>query len=66
LTSFTFQSFSQAVNNFVGAWEGTLKAGVDLRIVFHVKDDGKGNLISTADSPDQSAFGFACDSYYGN
>jgi len=62
LISFTCQSFSQAVNNFVGAWEGTLKAGVDLRIVFHVKDDGKGNLISTADSPDQSAFGFACDS----
>lgn len=62
LTSFAYQSFSQVINNFAGTWEGTLKVGVDLRIVFHIKEDGKGNLISTADSPDQSAFGMACDS----
>ena len=62
LTSFAYQSFSQVTNNFAGTWEGTLKVGIDLLIVFHIKEDSNGNLISTADCPDQSAFGMACDS----
>jgi alpha/beta superfamily hydrolase len=43
---------------------GTLHVSVDLRIVFHISADGKGGLISSADSPDQSAYGLKCDSTY--
>ncbi|MDZ4793308.1 MAG: alpha/beta fold hydrolase [Bacteroidota bacterium] len=54
---------TQPITNYTGTWEGTLQAGaINLRIVFHIKPDGKGGLISTADSPDQSAYGFKCDS----
>lgn len=54
-------SFAQTVTNFTGTWEGTLNVGIELRIIFHIKEDGKGGLISSADSPDQSAYGLKCD-----
>jgi len=54
-------SFAQTVPNFTGTWEGTLNVGIELRIIFHIKEDGKGGFISTADSPDQSAYGLKCD-----
>jgi pimeloyl-ACP methyl ester carboxylesterase len=53
---------AQPVNKFTGIWEGKLNLGVELRIVFHIKEDGKGGLLSTADSPDQAAYGLKCDS----
>ncbi|MDP9040746.1 MAG: prolyl oligopeptidase family serine peptidase [Bacteroidota bacterium] len=53
-------SFCQ-VGKFTGIWEGKLKFGVELRIVFHIKENDKGSLISSADSPDQAAFGLKCD-----
>lgn len=52
---------AQENKRFIGTWEGTLNVGVDLRIVFHVRETGTGALESTADSPDQSAFGIPCD-----
>jgi len=45
----------------VGTWEGKLNVGIELRIVFHIKQQADGSLKSTADSPDQSAFGLKCD-----
>src|SRR5690606_13277259 len=58
---------AQSSRDFKGTWEGVLNiSGTNLRIVFHVKDNGQGGLVSTADSPDQSAFGIPCDSTSAN
>ncbi len=58
---------AQSSRDFKGTWEGVLNiSGTNLRIVFHVKDNGQGRLVSTADSPDQSAFGIPCDSTSAN
>lgn len=54
-------SFAQSPDKFIGTWEGTLNVGIELRIVFHIKEDGKGGFISTADSPDQAAYELKCD-----
>jgi alpha/beta superfamily hydrolase len=53
---------AQYHNKFIGTWEGKLNLGVELRIVFHILDDGHGGLVSTADSPDQNAYGLVCNS----
>ncbi|HUM65935.1 MAG TPA: CocE/NonD family hydrolase [Chitinophagaceae bacterium] len=54
---------TQASQVFKGDWEGVINiSGTSLRIVFHITDNGQGGLVSTADSPDQSAFGIPCDS----
>ena len=60
LICYCFPAAAQT-NKFVGTWEGMLNIGVELRIVFHIAEDGKDRLVSTADSPDQSAFGLKCD-----
>jgi pimeloyl-ACP methyl ester carboxylesterase len=52
---------SQPASKFAGTWQGILNVGTELRIVFHIKEDGKGGFTSTADSPDQSAYGMPCD-----
>jgi pimeloyl-ACP methyl ester carboxylesterase len=57
----TTESFSQDNKKFVGAWEGKLNVGVELRIVIHIKAGEGGDLSSTLDSPDQSAYGIAAD-----
>jgi len=61
---FAFIAFAAAQNHdkFMGTWEGKLNVGVELRIVFHILDDGRGGLASTADSPDQNAYGLVCNS----
>lgn len=46
---------------FSGNWKGTLNVGVELPIIFHITKNDKGNWMSTADSPDQGAFGIPCD-----
>ena len=46
---------------FIGTWEGKLNVGIELRIVFHITQQPDGSLKSTADSPDQSAYGLKCD-----
>lgn len=48
-------------SKFIGTWQGSLNVGVELRIVFHITGDEKNGFISTADSPDQSAYGLKCD-----
>jgi hypothetical protein len=52
--------FGQPVK-ITGTWEGKLNVGIELRIVFQIKQQSDGSLKSTADSPDQSAFGLKCD-----
>lgn len=52
------------LSKYTGTWMGTLQAGIDIRIVFHIQETDNGLLKSTADSPDQSAYGLKCDSTY--
>lgn len=52
---------AQDNTGFIGTWSGTLNLGVELRIVFHIKETAAGGLLSSADSPDQSAYGLKCD-----
>lgn len=56
LFSLPFRGTTQ-LQKFEGTWQGTLDAGIKLRLVFHIGKDGK----VTADSPDQSAYGLKCD-----
>jgi pimeloyl-ACP methyl ester carboxylesterase len=51
-----------AQDNVAGNWLGKIDVGRELRIVFHIKDDGSGNLSATMDSPDQSAKDIPCSS----
>ncbi len=57
LSGVAITGMAQQPAGYIGSWEGTLSVGVDLRIIFHIKSDGHGKLVSTADSPDQAAFG---------
>lgn len=54
-------SLAQPSSKFIGTWEGTLNVGIELRIVFHISEDGNGGFVTTADSPDQSAYELKCD-----
>ena len=53
-------SISSAQTSIVGNWEGNINVGVNLRAVFHIKDNGGGKLSATFDSPDQNALGIPC------
>ena len=64
LFAFVTQGLAQTEKKILGTWEGKLNVGVELRIVFHIKENGAGGLLSTADSPDQSAFGMKCDTTF--
>lgn len=55
---------AQSLKKITGTWEGVLVIGVELRIVFNIKTDGKNGLITTVDSPDQSAYGIKCDTTF--
>jgi len=44
-----------------GTWQGTLDAGVKLRIVFQIQRSADGKLSATLDSPDQGAKGIRVD-----
>ncbi|MBL7745826.1 MAG: alpha/beta hydrolase [Chitinophagaceae bacterium] len=61
LLLFSYVLPAQEVNKLVGSWEGKLNVGIELRVVFHIKEDAKSGFITTADSPDQSAYGLKCD-----
>lgn len=52
---------AQSNSSFIGSWSGTLNVGIELRIVFHIKETAAGGLFASADSPDQSAYGLKCD-----
>lgn len=54
-------SAAQTGSRFSGTWKGALQVGVELHVVFHIKEDGKGGFSATADSPDQSAYDLVCD-----
>jgi uncharacterized protein len=45
-----------------GDWEGTLHAGVDLRLVLHITKSDGGALKATLDSVDQGAYGIPVSS----
>lgn len=53
-------AFSQT-GSFTGTWTGKVNVGVELRAVFHFKQNDNGSIKATFDSPDQSAFGLKCD-----
>lgn len=59
LLTFCMNAFAQK-NSYEGSWHGTLNVGIELRIVFHIKQENS-VFISTADSPDQNAYGLICD-----
>ena len=44
-----------------GHWQGTLDAGVKLRVVFNIEQAAEGKLTATLDSLDQGAKGIAID-----
>ena len=50
-------------SRFIGIWEGKINVGINLRIAFHFRDSS-GTIITTMDSPDQSAYGMATDYTY--
>jgi alpha/beta superfamily hydrolase len=52
---------AQVQDKIIGSWEGKLNIGPGLRIVFHFEETPTGSIHATADSPDQSAYGFKCD-----
>lgn len=62
-TLFNLTCFSQP-EKFTGSWYGTLNVGIELKIVFHITQTENGSFVSTADSPDQSAFGLKCDTTF--
>jgi len=49
-------------SNFAGTWEGSLDAGVKIRFVFAISEDGRGGLKTIAESPDQSNDRYPCES----
>lgn len=58
---FVAPCLAQTGKNPAGTWEGKLNMGIELRIVFHIRESRPGSFAATADSPDQSAFGLTCD-----
>ncbi len=58
---FLLQYNLYAQQKFTGIWEGKINVGITLRIVFNITQDNSGNLITTMDSPDQSALGLPTD-----
>jgi len=52
---------AQVEKKIIGTWEGKLNIGPGLRIVFHFMETAEGSIKATADSPDQKAYGFKCD-----
>lgn len=59
--SFTLTAQTSTV--YTGTWQGVLKVGVDLKIVFHITSE-EDKLTATADSPDQATYGLKCDSVF--
>ncbi|MGB3005646.1 MAG: alpha/beta fold hydrolase [Chitinophagaceae bacterium] len=58
-----FGAKAQINKNIIGIWKGKLNVGIEIRLVFHIKDSS-GILFSSADSPDQNAYGLKCDTTY--
>lgn len=55
----SLQSFAQnnkgQSNKITGTWQGKLKvSGLEIRIVFNINENEKGNLTATMESPDQT------------
>jgi pimeloyl-ACP methyl ester carboxylesterase len=59
----TFCALSQLkAQDLTGSWQGTVSVGsVSLHLVFNIAKTGDGSYSTTLDSPDQKAFGIACD-----
>ena len=51
------------IEEITGSWLGKLKvSGIELRIVFHIKENEQGELTAAMDSPDQGANGIPVSS----
>lgn len=61
-----FEGTAQSNYKFTGIWQGILDFGVEVRVMLHVSEDGKGRLVTTTDSPDQSVYGLKCDTTFLN
>ncbi len=60
---FTTNLMSQNIENMLGYWEGRIDAGsIEVRLWLIVEQDSLGNIVTTADAPDQDANGIAVDS----
>ena len=71
LIAVSFQSFAKIYSGsndeITGTWLGKLKVpGLELRIVFNIKESENGILTATMDSPDQGAKGIRVDSVIFN
>jgi uncharacterized protein len=71
LIAVSFQSFAKIYagsnDEITGTWLGKLKvSGLELRIVFNIKESENGILTATMDSPDQSAKGIKVDTVIFN
>ncbi len=55
-------SLFPCAQGITGNWQGILIAGPQkLKLVFHIKPDSAHSYLSSFDSPDQHAYGLACD-----
>ncbi len=66
LIAFSVQSYPKNISepdgNISGTWLGTLKvSGIELRLVFNIKENKDGAYTATMDSPDQGAKGIPVD-----
>ena len=66
LTAFSIRSSAQNIkgsnNDITGIWLGALKvSGIELRLVFNIKENESGIITATMDSPDQGAKGIPVD-----
>lgn len=55
---------TQSSSAYKGTWEGTLKVGQEIHVIFNILENNDHSLTSTTDSPDQSIFGFKCDTTF--
>ena len=66
LSTFCFLSLSISAQNnpFAGTWQGKIKVGVSLRLVFNFSTQPDGSMLCTWKSPDQSEQTFPTDTCF--
>jgi alpha/beta superfamily hydrolase len=50
----------QSDSRLLGNWEGKIRVGTEVRVVFHFVKDSSGNISATTDSPDQGVKAIPC------
>jgi len=56
----TIPGICQPESRLLGNWEGRIKVGAGVRVVFHFVKDSLGNISATTDSPDQGVRNIPC------